>query len=417
MRNLWALSVLVFVVLGMSSAVTTAEPNKPASASAPASEPATTPCEAVKEDLEKSRGWVEYCTGFQKQIEEKYGTRVGVLALYTGQVTLGKPPFAKDSQAKGVFFYQLDVQQNLWKNGQLNVTAEGGSGQGLDRYLGTILGTNGNAGEPDWIFVKNLYLQQSLADEKVILVGGKLDLTDFFDQNAVANCAKKQFLSPCLVNNPTIPFPEPGIGAAAKATLCDLLYLQAGVADADAVASQMGTNTAFHGQSNAFSIGELGLTPKIAERQGNYRFMYWYDTQPVFGFDGNTRRDNSGFALSFDQEVTDKLTLFVRYGNAPESLNLISNFWSTGAAYTGLIPGRDKDVFAVAVGQGITSPDIHHRAADFCSSRETILETYYRIQVNDLIQITPDLQVLTTPFEAPGTDVIVVAGIRLVFSF
>ncbi len=46
---------------------------------------------------------------------------------------------------------------------------------------------------------------------------GRILLSDFFDTNRIANCEFVQFLSSCLVNNPTIPFPDAGMGAAARA--------------------------------------------------------------------------------------------------------------------------------------------------------------------------------------------------------
>ncbi len=49
------------------------------------------------------------------------------------------------------------------------------------------------------------YLRQDLCDKKVQLVLGKIDLRDFFDANAVADCEVTKFLARPLVNNVGVP--------------------------------------------------------------------------------------------------------------------------------------------------------------------------------------------------------------------
>lgn len=375
-------------------------------ATAPAADAQATPCPEA--------GWLDFCRGFQKDIQEKYATKVGVLSTYVGQTAINGP--GHHTESKGTFMYRLGIEQGLWSGAALIAMPEGGSGQGVDPFLGDILGTNGAGGEPDWIYLPRLYLQQSMLEDKILLAGGRIDMTDFFDTNAVANCPYSQFLSNSLVNNPTIPFPEAGWAAVAKITPTDWVYAQAGVSDAQAVATQTGFKTAFHGADDSFSAFELGLTPKIAERQGNYRFLFWYDSQPLERIGAESfKRDDSGFAMSFDQEITDRITLFARYGFAHQDVRPISNFWSVGGQLAKPLPGRDCDVWGVAVGQAIMGQPA--RREDNLGSSETLLETYYAIKITDYFTISPDLQVILNPAASNANDVAVVLGLRATISF
>ena len=63
-----------------------------------------------------------------------------------------------------------------------------------------------------------------------------------------------------------------------------------------------------------------------------------------------TKEESYGFGLSFDQEITDVLGVFVRYGwQNPEVYADGSDFsleqsWSTGIQIVGSLWGRDDDI-------------------------------------------------------------------------
>ena len=117
-----------------------------------------------------------------------------------------------------------------------------------------------------------------------------------------------------------------------------------GVADAQADARETGFKTTFHNEDYFFSIFETGVVPRIPSAkgplQGTYRVGFWYDPQPKDKHNGGTKHDDMGFYLSFDQMVlkenTDEddsqgLGLFARYGWADKDVSEIKCFWSTGA--------------------------------------------------------------------------------------
>jgi porin len=128
-----------------------------------------------------------------------------------------------------------------------------------------------------------------------------------------------------------------------------------------------------------------------------------------------------GFYLSFDQMVVKEndneedsqgLGLFGRYGFADSDVNEIRCFWSAGAQYQGPIPSRDDDVVGIGVAQGRLSP-----AAGFSASHETAMELYYNAQVTPWLSLTPSVQYVFNPGGDHNVDDAVVVGFRLQMAF
>lgn len=84
----------------------------------------------------------------------------------------------------------------------------------------------------------------------------------------------------------------------------------------------------------------------------------------------------------------------------------LTHSWSSGFQVEGKPWGREKDVFAFAVGQAVPSNDYKKvGTASILEPKakpEGHLEAYYRIHVNDHLAISPDFQYIRNPF---GKDV------------
>lgn len=363
---------------------------------------------------EERQGWLDVCKAFGAECRDKYGLSQALTVNANSQLLLNGE--RREGKGKSEVSYTLFLIQSLWAGAEFTVSAEGGTGKGLDPLIGSFNGVNDDAGETECIYVGRMYLTQKLLEDKVELSGGKLSLSDWFDSNAAANDENAQFLSSALVNNPTIPFPDYGMGAVANVTPADWFYVMGGVADAQAVGTETGPNTAFHDEDYALGMGEFGLTPKWGELQGNYRVIVWYDPQPIQRFrSGSLKRDDLGAAVSCDQQVAEWCMVFFRYGWADGDVREIANFWSGGAEFTKLIAGRDDDALGVGVAQSVLSDA--YRSVEGGSATETLFETYYRIQITKYFAITPDLQLILNPGADRDSDPAVVAGIRGVLSF
>jgi porin len=331
--------------------------------------------------------------------------------------------------------YDLEIEANLEKalrlpGGRVYALAEGSWRNGLnDTFVGALQSVNADAAGSQLIALTELWCEQALFERHLIFRIGKLNLPGgfecrgcpvAFDKNSFANSETAQFLNAALVNNPTIPFPQKGLGAAVHVEPLEWLYVSAGVADANADARENGFNTTFSGPADFFSIYEAGVVPHLAGPHGPlpgaYRVGLWYDPRRKARFSGGEKVDDLGVYASFDQmlwrENADEkdqqgIGAFGRIGWADEDVNEMRLFWSAGAQWRGMVPGRDADVLALGLGQGWLS-----REAGFSAPHETVVETYYSCEVAPWLHLSPSVQVIVNPGGSAAVGTALVVGLR-----
>jgi len=287
-------------------------------------------------------------------------------------------------------------------------------GKGIDKFLPTFSTFNTNGGENTWFYIPELYIEQKLFKDEISFAAGKLDLSDWFDDNKVAGSGDTQFSSSALIDNPVIHFPNQGIGGLIKFKPHEWMYFQAGAATAKASYTKTGLSDAFN---SAFFINELGFTPKFGELKGNYRFIFDLNHEKLGYINSDETKTNSlGWALSFDQAVAKNITLFLRYGFADPKVRDIEYFWSCGGQLTEPIPGRKFDCLGLGVAQSIVGRD-YRQANEDSGRRETMYEVYYSYNLNSAVTLTPNIQIVTDPNADKTADTEVVCGLRFLFSF
>lgn len=373
--------------------------------------------------------------GLARELAQRgISVNLGLTQVYQANLVGGMSTHRRSGRFAGSYDLELELDtERLFRlpGGSLYILAEGSWSDGLDASsVGSLFGVNDDAGGDRSIDVTELWYEQAFLNGRLRFRLGKIDLTGgfecrgcpvAFDGNAYANDETAQFLNGALVNNPTIPFPDNGLGVAAYVEPLEGWYVSAGVADAQADARETGFNTAFHGRSDFFSIFETGVVPRLPSGNGGlrgaYRLGLWYDPRPKVRFDGRgVERDDVGFYLSFDQIILKEnddpadgqgLGVFGRYGAADSDVNEIKCFWSVGGQYQGLVPTRDSDVLGFAVGQGRLSD-----AAGFTASHETAMELYYKAQVTPWLSVSPSIQYVFNPGAQDRMDDAVIVGIR-----
>jgi porin len=339
---------------------------------------------------------------------------------------------------------EVDFEKLLGvEGGRLYMLTEGKwskSGGINDPAVGSFFNVNGDGAPRRAIDVTELWYEQNFATQGIRLRAGKIDLTCgfehhscpvAFDCSAYANDERTQFLNGALINNPTIPFPENGLGAALHYGPDALWYASAGAADADADLRETGFDTTFDGDGHFFYIAETGITPLLGSTNGAmpgaYRVGLWYDPQPKANTDlaegGKSYRNDAGFYLTFDQmilkENTDAkdsqgLGTFFRYGNADGKRNDMINFWSTGFQYQGLLEGRDEDVLGAGFAHGTFSDGA---STTFTNDYESAVEIYYSAQITKWLVISPDFQYVTNPGGNRDISDATVIGTRIQMTF
>ncbi|MDD2679227.1 MAG: carbohydrate porin [Candidatus Omnitrophica bacterium] len=310
------------------------------------------------------------------------------------------------------------MAQKLWPGAELFVEFEMDRGKGVDKFLPTFSSFNDNSGDDAWFYLPVLYLEQYLLDDKLFFAAGKLDLTYWFDWNEAASSADTQFLSSALVNNLAIPFPAKGLGALACITPLEWLYFQSGAATAKASSTKVGLSDGFN---STFFINELGFTPKFGSLQGNYRFIFYLNREKSDYLNSDeSKKIDSGWALSFDQQVAKNIILFLRYGFSDQKVREIEYFWSGGMQILEPIPGRKFDCLGIGVARSIFGNDYREANEEEDSSvsrAETIYEAYYSYHLNNSLTLTPDIQIVIHPNADNSAKTEIVCGLRFLLSF
>lgn len=346
---------------------------------------------------------------------------------------------------KGRWSGSYDVEMNAdlerilgIEGGTLYVLSEGTwSQQDIDdTSVGSAFGVNGDFSSREALNIVELWYLQSFFEDMLQLRIGKLDMTGgfecrgspvSFDGNMYANDETTQFLNTALVNNPTIPFPDYGLGVILHWNPLEHWYLSVGAADAQADKRETGFNTTFHGEESFVYIAETGITPQLdlgnGPHQGSYRVGVWYDPHPKSNSDSDKEyRDDVGLYLSFDQKLTCEnndpedtqgLGSFFRYGYAPSRTNDIACFYSFGFQYQGLFEGRDSDVLGLGYAHG-TFSDLAETT--YTEDYESATELYFSAPITAWMTLTPSLQYVTHPGGNDTPDAVVL-GIRAQISF
>jgi porin len=382
--------------------------------------------------------------GFRKDLEARGITLNVALNTIYQQNAHGGLDTHNAHRITGTADYELTLDTGaagLWKSGQLYVLAESGWNDAIDDRVGDLFGVNADAMGDRSIRVRELWYEQKFFGDKLRFKFGKMDMAVDIDTNAYANWEVTQFINGALVNTGNLPLPDYGLGATIGVVPTEWMYVTLSAADAQADGNETGFRTAFHGEDYFFSALEVGFTPawKTAwgKLPGNYRLITWYDPQPKQTFEPppdeeedeeevvRYERDDVGFAFNMDQLLikeearddadTQGLGFFLRYGYAHEEVNAIEHFWSLGAQYEGLLPGRDKDVLAFGFAQGILSDRL--RWAQGGGGRESVYELYYSLKLFPWLTLTPDFQYITDPAADAANRDAFVAALRIVMAF
>jgi len=361
----------------------------------------------------------------------------GITNVYQQNVRGGLSKDSRRGRITGSFDLEVsaDLQKLLgFETGRLFIHLEGGwpDTEGIDGVsVGSYFGVNADAIGNRSMDVKQLFYEGSVFDDALSLMIGKIDFTGIFDCSAFADDESSQFLNAAFVDDPTIPFPAYSLGAAVTYSPTDSWYVSAGIADAQADSRETGFRTTFHKEDYFFYIFETGVAPQFDSSngplQGAYRAGFWNDPQPKANTDlaeaGKKYRDNAGLYLSFDQMLAREnaepkdnqgLGVFFRYGYAGSKRNDITNFFSLGFQYQGLIDGRDDDVLGIGFARGIFS-----NSADttYTDDYENAIELYYNAQAAPWLNISPSVQYVANPGANQAVSDALVLGVRVQMSF
>ena len=336
---------------------------------------------------------------------EEHKVQLGVSAAIvpqTARQSKGAETEADDHAyllASADFFFTAGIAQNTLFYADI----VGLSGTPPDLELSGLTLVNGYSARLDTqnaINLREAWLRTEIFNQRLALVGGRLDLTNFFDRNAAANDETTQFLSDALVNNPTLGLATNGSGFATILDPKNGLTLKFGFQQSNPDATSLSESL-----YTLYEAGYLFTIPKAGE--GSYRGWYRHTNLSGFG--------SGAWGLSLDQKISPKITLFGRYGDgdvpsgteADLTTDIGQDFRSAG--------------FQVANGAVLTPLDswgfgyaqTHLNAGD----QERLFEGYYNFQLSEKLRLSFHL---THTLQMPeGSEHVgyFVPGVRLQASF
>lgn len=314
----------------------------------------------------------------------------------------------------GTMSTDLEIITPFNKKSNIYIHFESGGGEGINNEIPTLTGINGDADDDENFRITELWYETLYINEKLRFRFGKVDLTTDFDTNNVANSEIDQFLSTGFVNNSSVEFPDDnGFGAMLWFSQSEKLNIGIGIGDSDADWENV--------FNNLFSILELDYMIKPGGKTGNYRFYGWInkkDHEKIIN-PAEKREDAYGFGLSLDQEITESVKIFGRYGRCREDIFQTSDLWSAGIQTDCGAIGRDGDVFGIAYSfAGIgKSWKFKEKFNGIISHDENHIEAYYSHKINENLNISPDFQWIQNPSGIKTSNDIFIFGIRSQLTF
>jgi len=379
----------------------------------------------------------------EESLEERFGTleiHGGAVLYYQGSQVSQLNGENADSPSGAGFTADLELTWKpalpLTEDGQFYARVHAANGSGADRggnannpvnvllgNLNTIADDDSGEGNETGIKMLEAFYTQGFWDKKLQVSAGKTEQLRFLDQNAFANDEKKQFVGKPFVNNTVVDSENEYtmlIGAEFKPF--DLLSLSV-VGASTSRPYVEGSPLADSSKSkydNVFSTpflgGQVTVSPKFGELEGNYRLYGWYAGYNHSKLDSDRnftgQKDKGwGIGVSADQQVTPMIGLFGRFGWNNDDVYVVGWEASGGVNLKGLIPGRSED--NLGVGFAALTPGDRYAQND----PEYHLEAYYRIAVTENLAFSPDIQYVWNPGGDGNNDGIFAGMLRGEFNF
>jgi len=268
----------------------------------------------------------------------------------------------------------------------------------LNEEIGSLWRTSSSFNEQDF-FITQVWWQQNLLDDKLRFRIGKVDQSDFIDFFRFSS-AKLFFINAAFSLNPTIPYPENGLGGFVKFQPTNIFYVLLSLGDNNAEGDSFNFKSFFEDREyfTALEINFWPLLQKIG-LDGNNHITLWHSD----GRDEKGIKSSKGLSINLDELLYDRYGVFIRYSYSDGKETNVKQLFSLGFGLSDIM-GFSEDIFAVAFAVG--EPRQSNLRTQY------VIESFYRIQLLNVLQVTPDIQFIVNPSDNPEEDFIVVYGIR-----
>jgi carbohydrate-selective porin OprB len=250
-----------------------------------------------------------------------------------------------------------------------------------------------------------LWYEHWLFDKSLVLVAGKLDARQLISRLRYVGDDRQDFMNHSFFNKVVQPiFAVPSLGVFASYET-DNMWISGIAKDGDADEKGIDFDSVDNG--NFQYGGELGfITHPAGLGEGRYRFSVFYNSE-TNGF----TRDGWGVVASFDQDLTDRYSLFLRVSRSENQKRALKTIASTGLIVRGVGPWSQD-----TIGFGFSWGDPSDANPLFTRDQYS-LEAFWNMRITRRIELTPDFQLLIDPSRDRGDDVVAVGGVRLYMRF
>lgn len=389
-------------------------------------------------------------------------------APYTGRNSL-RPNATIDSTSTATLFFASRVP---WEGGELVFNPEVAGGSGLGGTTGLAGFPNGEAtraGRPEPTpYIARLFYRhvtnlggerEEVADgmnqaartrthDRLTWQIGKMAAVDQIGDNPYSNDPRTQFLNWALMFNGAWDFPANvrgyTYGSTAELILGDWSFTY-GVFGVPTVANGSDIDPRLL-QANGHVL-EIERAFKVNDRTGKFRFAPFFNRANMGNYREaialdpaapdvtatRTDRIKYGFFVNYDQELSDDMGLFARYGwndgrSETWAYTEIDRNAALGLLVKGTGWGRTDDRVGVAVAMnGLSGPHRDYLAAGGVGfivgdgrlnyGPESILEVFYNWRVRPGLFVTYDLQGVINPAYNRDRGPVGLAAVRLHYEF
>jgi len=350
--------------------------------------------EAVSDDQRSRRKSVD---ALLDAISQQPGhLRFNGMATATVQYKPGEDDFTT-----GVGSFDIFAHTALGSHTLLFVDIEAIAGNGPSSRIPAFTSLNEDVGGGptqdedgiDRLRVLEAWGEFSVLDKALVMTVGKIDLTNYFDNNAFANDETSQFISGAFVNSLAFPVPSNSPGFRFRTAVRKRLFLQFGIGSIN--------NSPDSLFKEIFKIAGLGYSV--------LRNTDWEANLRVYGYLHPAADNHGGIGLSFDEAIAGTFNVFARYTKNSKELAQWSGMdqaWSAGIRFTKQLAKRKLTVSA-AFGKSMPEADE--------LNEERLIEIYVRRQLNRWIYVSPHVQLVQN---AAGTEEeYLILGFRTHFNF
>ncbi len=355
--------------------------------------------------------------------QEQLGMRLGIynVTVYQGSTST----MAGYSDGEGVNRFDLRCDLKLWDFGggamgritaQMRQTNTFPTAQDLGTQVGTDITLDSNFTSHLGTRLVRLRYEQGVLDNHVMFSVGKINPNDYVLNNPFAGDEATQFLASIFDGSDAAQSGFQGylLGSALLVVPFEGVYANF-VATAPSTGATNGFGADLLGTGLWWFGGEVGIvTNFLGDKDAPGRYSFGFNTTNCSyeSTDLATSSSGDGFWLMATEYFTPDIGAWAQFTYCDPDVALYKSEFTMGVSVENCFD-RKRDGFGAAFGF-TTNPEGGLGV-------QTVSEIYYRIQLTDSLQLTPDIQVITNPTNpSAGTSdggTVFVFGIRAMVRF